>query len=99
MRVYVSVDMEGIGGIVVREQCQRGAQEYAVARQLLTKEVNAMVAGLREGGATDIIVRDAHGTGFNFVIDDLHPDARYVLGAPNKPNRFPKLDDRIDAAI
>lgn len=99
MNVYVSVDMEGIGGIVVRDQCKIGTAEYSEARHLLTQEVNMLVEGLLEGGATNIIVRDAHSRGFNFIINDLHPDARYVIGAPNKPNRFPKLDEEIDIGI
>ncbi|MCJ7841219.1 M55 family metallopeptidase [Lederbergia sp. NSJ-179] len=99
MNVYVSVDMEGIGGIVVREQCNRGTTEYAEARHLLTQEVNKLIEGLLEAGAKNIIVRDAHGTGFNFILNDLHPAACYVMGAPNKPNRFPKLNKEIDIGI
>lgn len=99
MNVYVSVDMEGIGGVAVREQCQRGTTEYAEARHFLTQEVNALIKGLLAGGAKNIIVRDAHSSGFNFIINDLHPSARYFMGAPNKPNRFPKLEEGTDVGI
>lgn len=99
MKFYVSVDMEGISGIALREQIYRGDALYEEARQLLTDEVNAVVEGLVQAGATEIIVKDAHATGYNFQFNRLHPAASYVVGPLSIPFRFPGLDSTFDGAL
>ncbi len=99
MKFYVSVDMEGIAGIALREQIFRGEPFYQEARQLLTDEVNAVVEALRQAGATEIVVKDAHATGFNFLYDRLHPAATYAMGPLPFPNRFAGLDASFDGAL
>ncbi|MDF2835663.1 MAG: D-aminopeptidase, partial [Paenibacillus sp.] len=91
--------MEGISGIALREQITRGEALYEEARQLLTDEVNAVVEGLVQAGAKEIIVKDAHATGYNFLFDRLHPAASYVVGPLALPNRFPGLDSSFDGAL
>ncbi len=61
MRVYLSVDMEGIGGITTVRQVTRGTDDYAWARQLMTQETNAAIAGAADAGALKIVVSDSHG--------------------------------------
>ncbi|MCY0902135.1 MAG: M55 family metallopeptidase [Firmicutes bacterium] len=99
MKIYVSVDMEGIAGIVVREQLRRGEALYEEGRRLLTAEVNALVAAILASCATEIIVKDAHGTGFNFHVEHLHEGAEYVLGPSRMEKRFPGLDATFDGAM
>lgn len=99
MKIYVSVDMEGIAGIALPEQLKRGDYFYQESRQLLTRETNAVVEALLEAGATEIIVKDAHASGFNFVPDLLHPGATYCMGATRLPERFPGLDSTFDGAF
>ncbi|WP_135550229.1 M55 family metallopeptidase [Paenibacillus cymbidii] len=99
MKFYVSVDMEGIGGIAYREQIMRGEIYYQEARQLLTEETNAVVEALVEAGATEIVVKDAHALGLNFLYDRLHSAASYVLGPLKLPNRFPGIDSSFDGAL
>ena len=61
MRVYISADIEGVAGVVSPAQCQAGHAEHEKARLLMTHEVNAVIEGLLEGGATatvsDVAVR------------------------------------------
>ncbi|MEF3302257.1 M55 family metallopeptidase [Paenibacillus sp. GYB003] len=99
MKIYVSVDMEGIGGIVLPDQLRKGEFFYQEGRQLLTNEVNAIVDALLEAGATDIVVKDAHATGFNFVPELLRPGATYLMGGTPIPNRFAGLDSTFDGAF
>jgi D-amino peptidase len=99
VKIYVSVDMEGIGGIVLSSQLRQGEPHYAEGRRLLTEEVNAVVQGLLDAGATDIVVKDAHGTGYNFLVDQLHPGALYFMGAAKADKRFPGLDASFDGAL
>ncbi|MEH7234958.1 M55 family metallopeptidase [Bacillus sp. JJ1562] len=99
MKIYVSVDMEGISGIILPEQLKKGELMYEEARKLLTNEVNVVIEGLIEAGVNDIYVKDAHGTGYNFIASELHPGARYCMGAINVSKRFPKLDSTFDGAM
>lgn len=99
MKVYVAVDMEGIAGIITPEQLRVGEPFYQEGRKLLTEEVNAVVDGLLEAGAEHIIVRDIHATGFNFLIDQLHPGAMYYMGSSPIQERFPGIDSSFDAAL
>lgn len=99
MKIYVSVDMEGIAGIALPEHLKRGELFYQEGRHLLTHEINAVVEALLEGGAAEIVVKDAHGTGFNFVTELLHPGALYCMGGTPLAERFPGLDESFDGAM
>lgn len=96
MRVYIMADMEGIGGIVLREQVMPGTAQYAEARELFIGEVDAAVEGALQGGATHVIVRDAHGNGHNFPPSRLHPKAEWVQGSVPAGERFPGMNENTD---
>ncbi len=99
MKIYISTDLEGISGITTFAQTRdRESVLYQQARHLLTAEVNAAVQGCLDGGATEIVVSDGHGGGFNFVPDELHPGATYVTG-PGRPRPACGLDESFDAAM
>ena len=94
MRIYISVDMEGIGGVVRPEQAQRGTGEYEQARVWLTREVNSAVYGAQTGGATEIWIKDAHARATNLIWDSIRGiknEVRIVQGR-TRPVRFPGLD-------
>lgn len=96
MKVYISVDMEGIGGIVMREQCIKGNPYYEEARHLMIWEANAAIDGAIEAGASEVYVLDAHMGGFNFPLKELHPEAKFIMGEQKRSIRFPFLDNTFD---
>lgn len=71
--IYISADMEGIAGL--------SDTQDALGRRLMTLEVNAAVAGAFDGGATSVIVNDAHGSHTNLLQEDLDPRARLIRGS------------------
>ncbi len=91
MRIFITVDMEGISGVVLPEQLTVGTPEYAEARHLLIGDANAAVEGALEAGADEVIVADMHSRGFHFPLDKLHPRAKYLMGGGHWP-RFPFLE-------
>lgn len=100
MKVYIGTDLEGIGGVVNFVQTgrdERGA-EYERARRLLTAEVNAAVAAAGKAGAREVVVSDGHSSGYNFIVEDLHPGAEYVIGGP-RPAAYTVLDESFDAVL
>ena len=82
MRVYMSVDMEGLAGVALREQISRylGGRQYQQGRRLVAAEVNAAVAGAFAGGATDVIVHDNHGSSMNMPIEQIDPRVHVYMG-------------------
>lgn len=91
VKIYISVDMEGISGVALREQVSVGTPEYNEARQLYIGDANAALEGALEGGASEVIVADMHGRGFHFPLDRLDARARYLMGGGHWP-RFPFLE-------
>src|SRR3954471_4436480 len=82
MRVFVSVDMEGVAGVATLDQILRGGAGYPRAQELMTAEANAAIRGAFDGGATEVLVNDSHGTMDNLLHDRLDPRARVLFGAP-----------------
>lgn len=83
MKIYVICDLEGTAGVVDhRRQCWFDGADYAQARRLATLELNALVEGALEGGATDILAWDGHGN-FPGGLDPelVHPACRLITGA------------------
>jgi len=80
MRVYISVDMEGIAGVSHHAPTARADSEYPGAVTLMVGEANAAIEGALAGGATDVLVNDSHGGMYNLRPAELHPSARLLQG-------------------
>lgn len=98
-KVFVSVDMEGIWGIVASEQVSQTSSEYSAARKWMAEDVNAVVAGLRDAGAGEIVVNDSHGSMRNVVADHLTPDVSLISGAPKPLSMMQGIDRTYDAVV
>jgi D-amino peptidase len=82
---FISIDMEGIAGVAHRQQVTRGMGDFAIGRELMTKEANAAIEGAFEGGAETVVVNDSHGDMFNLLQEQLDPRAELILGSPKVP--------------
>jgi D-amino peptidase len=80
MRVYLSVDMEGIAGVSHPGPTRRTDPEYPAAADLMVGETNAAIAGAVAAGATDILVNDSHGGMYNLRPEAVDPAARLLQG-------------------
>lgn len=98
MHVAVMVDMEGISGICRKSQVLADGAHYQAARRYLTWDTNACIAGCFDGGADAVTVRDAHGSGYNMIWEELDPRAEVAQGAGRLGPRIPALD-RADGLI
>ncbi len=95
----MSVDMEGVAGIVDWAQCLAGGDDYAVGRELLVGEVNAAIEGACAAGATQILVNDAHSAMRNLPPQALAGRAAYLSGRFKPRYMMEGLDASFDAAI
>ncbi len=80
MRVYISVDMEGIGGISHPDPTDPADKRYPASVELMMGEANAAIAGAVAAGATDILVNDSHWNMYNLLPAGLDPSARVLQG-------------------
>lgn len=78
LRVFISVDMEGLSGIAHSEMTSASGAEYARGRDLLMSDLNAAIQGALDAGATDILVNDSHGSMRNVRVEQMLPPARLI---------------------
>jgi len=97
VKIWISLDMEGVAGIVDWEQCRPGNPGYAVGCDLLQAEVNAAIDGAIEGGASEIILNDSHGRMANLDPRRISGNARYISGRHKPLYMMQGLDDSVDA--
>jgi D-amino peptidase len=91
-KLFISVDMEGITGVVQPAQLGPAGFEYAQAREWATGEVNAAIAAARTGGVKEFVVCDSHGNAQNLLIDKLPDDVRVVRGFPRPLEMMQGID-------
>ncbi|WP_416866904.1 MAG: M55 family metallopeptidase [Imperialibacter sp.] len=77
VKLFISVDMEGIGGIGTAKMTS-GGKDYDTGRKLMTDEVNAVVAAIFEAGPATIVVNDSHGDMQNLLHTQLDPRVEYI---------------------
>ena len=99
LRVYISVDIEGVAGISTIDQINRGCTGYPAATRLMTAEANAAIAGAFDAGASEVTVNDSHGTMDNISAMDLDSRARLITGTPKAQSMTQGLTSEFDAAI
>lgn len=99
LKVYISADMEGVGGVVTGEQLGPTGFEYAKAREYMTEEVLAAIAAAREAGATEIVVGDSHGNFQNLILDKLPKDVAVIRGGPRPLSMMQGIDATFDAVL
>jgi D-amino peptidase len=98
-KVYISVDMEGISGVVGDDQTSAGQPEYGRSRKLMAEDANAAIRGAFAGGATHVVVNDSHGSQRNLLPEDLDPRARLISHSFKRHGMVEGLDDTFDAVI
>lgn len=100
LNVFISVDMEGIAGITTLRQTVRGTDDYAWAREIMTEEANAAIAGACDSGARKVVVSDSHGDMGNLLPHKLDERADLVQGTPKVPfSMMTGIDEGMSCAV
>ncbi|ODT55332.1 MAG: peptide ABC transporter [Methylobacterium sp. SCN 67-24] len=100
MKVFISADIEGTAGIAHWDEAERTHPDWAEFRALMTAEVVAACEGARAAGATEVVIKDAHDSGRNLILDRLPDYARIVRGWSGHPDAMMfGLDESFAAAI
>lgn len=100
MKLFISVDMEGISGITDPSYIDPDqGRNYERGRKLMIHDVNSVVEAALEYGATEILVADSHHKMNNLQIEDLHPSASLLCGSPRNFSMMEGLDSSFDASL
>jgi D-amino peptidase len=94
----ISADMEGATGVTWTADVAPGTEQWQRFRRMFTGDVNACVEGLAAGGATDVLVNEAHDTQRNLLLEDLDPRARLLTGR-HKPLSMMQGVDGADGVV
>jgi D-amino peptidase len=99
LKVYISVDMEGVAGVVTGDQLSPAGFEYERFRKFMTDEAVAAVKGAKAAGATEVVVADSHGNGESLLIEDFPADVQIVRSWPRHGGMMAGLDGTFAAAV
>ncbi len=103
MKLYLQTDIEGVAGVTFFEH-RDPAPENVLHRQrmqrLLTGEVQAAVRAAFDAGATEVVVNDNHGSGYNILFEELDPRCEIIHGRNcSGPHWLPEFDASFDALL
>jgi len=98
-KVYISVDLEGVVGVVTGDHLGPAGFEYERAREWVTNEVLAAIEGARAAGATEFVISDSHGNGENLLLDRLPDDVTLIRAWPRPLMMMEGIDETFDAVV
>ncbi|MGF3102889.1 M55 family metallopeptidase [Rossellomorea sp. DUT-2] len=99
MNVYMSVDMEGITGLVDHTHVDSSKHNYERGRVLMTEEANAVIFAAFESGCAEVLVNDSHSQMNNLLIEKLHPETKLISGGVKPYSMVQGLDATFDGAF
>ncbi|WP_284138954.1 MULTISPECIES: M55 family metallopeptidase [unclassified Virgibacillus] len=99
MKLYLSVDMEGITGLPDHTFVLAEKHNYNRARKIMTDETNYVIEAAMQSGCSEIVVNDSHSKMNNLLIDALHPEALLITGEGKPLSMMQGLDASYDGAL
>lgn len=100
MKIYISVDIEGVTGVTAWEETELDCPRHAFAAKQMTNETLAACEAAIQMGATEIWVKDAHDSARNIDISNFSKEVKLIRGWTNSPESMVALlDSSFDAAI
>lgn len=99
MKIYVSIDMEGITGLPDYTFVDSSKHNYERARRIMTEEANAIVRAAIKQGADQVLVNDSHSKMNNLLVEELHPDADLITGDMKALSMVQAMEESFDGAI
>lgn len=98
VRIMISADMEGATGVTCTQDVIPGTEQWQRMRHLFTGDVNAAITGLIDGGATSVLVNEAHSSQRNLLIEHLDPRATMLTGRHKPLSMMQGIDSQVDGS-
>jgi len=99
LRVYISIDLEGLPGIGSISQLAPGLSMYNDARRIMTWIINVVLDELSKEEVDDVLVADSHGLMTNIDYLEVNYNARILQGYPRPYSMILGIEDGFDAAF
>ncbi|TSB45459.1 M55 family metallopeptidase [Alkalicoccobacillus porphyridii] len=99
MKLYLSVDMEGISGFADMQFVDSSKRHYARGQSLMTAEVNHVIEEALQIGGREVVVNDSHSKMNNILIEELHPEAKLISGDVKPYSMVQGLQEGYDGAF
>ncbi|WP_026692294.1 M55 family metallopeptidase [Peribacillus kribbensis] len=99
MKLYLSVDMEGITGLVDHTHVDSGRHNYERGRRIMTDEANYVITAAFDAGCSEVIVNDSHSKMNNLLIENLHPETQLITGDVKPFSMVQGLDSSFGGAV
>lgn len=80
MKILISADMEGATGVTCPADVLPGASQWERQRPVFTSDVNAAVEGFYAGGASEVLINEAHWSMRNLLLEQLDDRAQMLTG-------------------
>lgn len=100
LKIYLNTDLEGISGVFNFTQTrEKGSPENLLACEYFMGDLEAVIQGLRDGGANEVVVLDGHGN--QAVVPHLMaPGATWITGRPRPgAGNLSMLDSSFSAMV
>ncbi|WP_116109247.1 M55 family metallopeptidase [Amycolatopsis ruanii] len=99
MRIMISADMEGATGVTWTDDVVPGTEQWQRFRRLFTGDVNAVIRGVCAGGATGVLVNEAHSSQRNLMLEDLDERARMLTGRHKPLSMMQGIESGVDGVV
>ncbi|MCF7824550.1 MAG: M55 family metallopeptidase [Candidatus Marinimicrobia bacterium] len=101
MKIFISADIEGVTGIGHWDETgKQNAGDYSWFQKQMTAEVSAAAQAAFDAGASEVVIKDAHDTGRNLILDALPEGVNVVRGWAGHPlSMIQELDEHFDACM
>jgi len=99
MKIFISADLEGVNGVISPGDIIPGEAGYEASRILMTEEVNAVIEGCFQAGATEITVCDSHEIAQNLRYDLLDERVSLISGGTRDGSMVHSIDSSYDGLI
>jgi D-amino peptidase len=91
--------MEGATGVTWSADVEPGTEQWQRFRRMFTGDVNACVAGLFDGGATEVLVNEAHSTQRNLLLEELDARASMLTGRHKPLSMMQGIDSGVAGVV
>lgn len=99
MKLYISIDMEGITGLVDHTYVDSARHHYERGQRLMTEEANHVIETAFERGIDEVIVNDSHSKMNNLLIEKLHPRTKLISGDVKPFSMMQGLDESYTGTV
>jgi len=99
MRIYVSIDAEGLPGIVSVSQIVEGGKHFTELRKIMTRVASVCVDTLKSSGVDTVWIADSHGSMLNIDYAELPRGTIVVRGSLRPVAMVVGIDRGFDGAM